>query len=604
MESETKLEAPTGPPGPGEGPGATGPLGHGDAGAIGDVGAVAGVENGHGSAEAERITALSLQLLEEKQKSLELGEQVAHLNRQLARATREREEAEAEQAAIVARTNAQLAKSSSETAALREEIEQLSAALFQEANLQVETAKKSQWDVKQLNDRLAETLETKDNTIEVLQAELAAIKRVVGELEARTEAPPATRVASESTETGSSPLGPRAPQCDFPEATLFDVPALAAYNLQPLATTTFNQLRHDSPFALAFKDSLTTNSPETWNVRATKLFELVVADVEACVRLDKAPALRYKFSKRSLVTGLLDYKARIEPLSAGTEVWKRAQVAAAAAAAAGEYDAGLAPAAPAGALGGALAGASVPLAVHSSCSLCGEKRTAINHARLYKLTIFKSPPESYSLCISCASKWRVVIPLMSVLGSLRPLRNFKPTALPSGQTVIPALVDLYEQYFKLVPYVIALAYLKMGIWEEGDVCGLVYGWRNSWLGKFVSTESTVSASKASTETTVASGEPIEDSTEEPTGDPAGEPSEVSNTVPDPTAASEPVTHAGIDLHVVSVAKRISVNLNLLAGGAEHRPKEDSPDDSDAFVDAEDATHAVGSAHGESEPSIH
>lgn len=491
-------------------------------------------------AAASREEELSVQLLEEKQKTFEMGEKVAALNRQLAQITKEKLQLEESHAKfrddLVEKTNFQLLKSNEEVGGLRDEIEQLSAALFTEANLQVETAKKSQWDIKQLNDKLADTLQTKDNTIEVMQAELAQFKAIITDLQSQIDSPTSSSGAVTATAN------------EMPPETLFDIPSLDKYNSTPISIHTFNQLRLDSPFALSFKESLTTNFPDTWSIRSTKVFETIMCEIESCVRLDKSPALRYKFNKRSLLMNLLDYKAGIEPLSASTEAWKRYQLDSSVSASTSTT-----------------IKTPQPLATHDPCSLCGEKRDHINYSRLYKMSIFKKEKEVHSLCITCASKWRVVIPLMNCINNLKPITDYTPVNMQSGEMFIPGLVDLYDQYYQIIPYMISLTYLRLGVWEEGDVCGLVYGWRNKWLGKFIpKNEPETPAESPKGEQTEVEGE-----------------SEVKKEAPEELVIPKRSEKSGVDLRVVSITKRLSVNL--LAG---NQVEQEDKEDSEEFVDAE------------------
>lgn len=515
-----------------------------------------------------RFNELQSTLLEEKSKSLKMEEQIAQLNR--------------ERAELLATTSKQLSISKKEAEALQEEIDQMSSALFEEANHQVESANKDRYEVEQLNKKMMETLKEKDSIIDLLQSELTHLKTII------TKSKPEDGDQSNISNGAENIVQKESNDCvDYLRNTFFDIPSLDQYNNTEIAKCQFNQLRLDSQFAQTFKESLTTTTPDTWSIRSTKIFELILQEIENCVRLDKAPVLKFKFNKRSILTNLLDYKAGIEPLSASTESWKRAQLT--------QTD----------------HKHKGPLAIHEACSLCGEKRPNINNSRIYKMIIFKKEKEIYNLCISCTGKWRLVIPLMNLINNIKPISNYQPVQLNENEKYIPSLVDVYDQYFQLMPYLIKLTYLRFGIWENDDHCGLVYGWHNSWLGKFIEQKPVGPSpasplSRRSSEQTVqhaqgeTSGDNLSDKSKEPTGQ-SDSPKNSSLDIPKNRKSAAP----GVNLRVVSGASsknRLSVNMNLLLNknASESDLFDQKKDSANQTDDNEDESEFVDAEQGQNE----
>ncbi|KAG7784598.1 hypothetical protein KL910_004851 [Ogataea haglerorum] len=378
------------------------------------------------SSNEDIIEQLSLQLLEQTEKNSKLEvnllnshQKIQELKRQLVESRKQKED------------------SDKEVERLSYEMEDLSATLFDEANEKVKEANIVANDFKLRNEKLIETLKDRDTTIEVLNNELRNLKRLIAELEHQD--PPQTPPSRVNSEL-------------VPDSQ-FALPKLIKYNGQPIYSPTFNQLRFDLLLFNQFKESLENFQ----NIRETSFFRhLVSEEIEPVLRLDLSPSVKF-FQKKSFISSLFESKVVIEPLSASTELWKAAQAQSA-------------PSSP------SLSVKSLnlrmfkyetdrPVAMEARCSLCGEARMGINYARLYVMRVREV---EYLLCIACATKLRRTVDLLSRVKNLSQTQD--------EEEVLRVWCELAELRGRLF-------YSKLGIWDESDENGLVYGWKNSWLGQ-------------------------------------------------------------------------------------------------------------------------
>lgn len=539
------------------------------------------------------VESLSLKLLQQTDLNNSLQQQLSSLHRQLLNTRAEKEDLERDfatfQKQLVAQTNEKVAEANKECADLRAEIEDMSEALFSEANKQVESANRKEWSTKQLNGKLSDTLKSKDNTIEMLQTELSHLKTIISDMQseiqnndAETQAPPLLdRQSTISTIQKSTNSLPMTASIQIPDSSLFVTPLLSGYNNKAIPITYYNQFRFDLPLALMFKESLTIipgNHSESWSIKHTKLFEFILNEIDACVRLDKSPALKYKFNKRSFVTSMLGVRVGIEPLSAATEKWKRNQLEKALNDTE-KSDLANDDSSP--------IGTPMPLATPHACSLCGEKSSEMNFSRLYKMTIHKKEKEVYSLCIICASKWRAIAALLVFVESLAPIIDYS-----EKDGCITALDKLWHQYLEFISHLSKLYHLRLGMWSDEDVCGSVYGWKNIWIAqsherkliynqtisssslddslKESATDASISKTKSITENINASTEP--DTPQPLSRSTTG--SSTSNELPKQRRVSR-----GLDLRVVSGnRKRMSVNLGLMVSPSPDRNSDENLED--------------------------
>ncbi|KAG7745907.1 hypothetical protein KL911_004477 [Ogataea haglerorum] len=434
------------------------------------------------SSNEDIIEQLSLQLLEQTEKNSKLEvnllnshQKIQELKRQLVESRKQKED------------------SDKEVERLSYEMEDLSATLFDEANEKVKEANIVANDFKLRNEKLIETLKDRDTTIEVLNNELRNLKRLIAELEHQDppQTPP-SRVISELV----------------PDSQ-FALPKLIKYNGQPIYSPTFNQLRFDLLLFNQFKESLENFQ----NIRETSFFRhLVSEEIEPVLRLDLSPSVKF-FQKKSFISSLFESKVVIEPLSASTELWKAAQAQSA-------------PSSP------SLSVKSLnlrmfkyetdrPVAMEARCSLCGEARMGINYARLYVMRVREV---EYLLCIACATKLRRTVDLLSRVKNLSQMQD--------EEEVLRVWCELAELRGRLF-------YSKLGIWDESDENGLVYGWKNSWLGQQPVQETDNNADETAETEQTPQNVPIADTASDKTVQREDGQDETPDSVPEPVFKEEP-----------------------------------------------------------------
>ncbi|KAG7693586.1 hypothetical protein KL933_004647 [Ogataea haglerorum] len=434
------------------------------------------------SSNEDIIEQLSLQLLEQTEKNSKLEvnllnshQKIQELKRQLVESRKQKED------------------SDKEVERLSYEMEDLSATLFDEANEKVKEANIVANDFKLRNEKLIETLKDRDTTIEVLNNELRNLKRLIAELEHQD--PPQTPPSRVNSEL-------------VPDSQ-FALPKLIKYNGQPIYSPTFNQLRFDLLLFNQFKESLENFQ----NIRETSFFRhLVSEEIEPVLRLDLSPSVKF-FQKKSFISSLFESKVVIEPLSASTELWKAAQAQSA-------------PSSP------SLSVKSLnlrmfkyetdrPVAMEARCSLCGEARMGINYARLYVMRVREV---EYLLCIACATKLRRTVDLLSRVKNLSQTQD--------EEEVLRVWCELAELRGRLF-------YSKLGIWDESDENGLVYGWKNSWLGQQPVQETDNNADETAETEQTPQNVPIADTASDKTVQREDGQDETPDSVSEPVFKEEP-----------------------------------------------------------------
>ncbi|ODV87851.1 hypothetical protein CANARDRAFT_186594, partial [[Candida] arabinofermentans NRRL YB-2248] len=332
-------------------------------------------------------------------------------------------------------------------------MEDLSATLFDEANIKVKEANVLANEYVLRNEKLVETLKEKDLSIELLNNELKNLKDVIGDLAEEN-----SRYAKMSSSVESSTR---------PDA-LFQSRQLNKFNSKVIYSPTYNQLRFDLHDFNEFKDALSSTST-VFNIKETPFYKtLLLEDIEPVIRLNFSPTIKF-YQKKTFIHNLQEHKVTIEPLSASTEVWKASQLSLSAPSSV--------PSSP------ALSQTNTdvvseknvdlkmfkyetdqPVAVESRCAVCGEARKHMNFARLYKMKVKQL---EYLLCISCSLKLRRILDLFNYLKTLQPTKD---------------LEQILKNWCEVVELRVKLYYCKLGLWDDSDENGLVYGWKNSWIG--------------------------------------------------------------------------------------------------------------------------
>lgn len=397
--------------------------------------------------EKEIIQQLSLKLLQQTEVTNSLQQRIAESNRQLS-----------QQKQLLLQARKEKHDADLEVTRLSTEVESITQELFEQANSQVREANVGAYNIRQMNERLSNTIKEKDTTIEILQSELTKLKNVISEMEAgsqsaedlvsRTQGNDLPALSAQQTAQEDSKL---------PTCAAFASKALSQLNQKQIYTPIYNQLRFDLPAYTLFSESLlphaslasssaaselaahlhrpsvsassSSSSVATFDIKTTKFFLKLIDELDEDLRLEKAPSLqtfKLRWNRKTFLLELIDKLVTIEPLSAATEVWKRQTLqkyvpvttpstpkiplpdstssdsslpvlsrhATSATPTTSSYDPTLFKLASNAATPASKPEGVAPLALVAPCGLCGEKRRDMNFSRLYHIRI--SSPSSSS----------------------------------------------------------------------------------------------------------------------------------------------------------------------------------------------------------------
>lgn len=334
----------------------------------------------------------------------------------------------------------------------------------------------------------------------------------------------------------------------FPSCAILNSPLLSPFNRKPIYAPYYNQLRFDLPAFRLFSDSLlpfltqcnsennlASNShknsvsstiPTLFDIRTTKFFTKLIDELEEDLRLDKAPSLqtlKLRWNRKIFLQELMDKTVTIEPLSAATEAWKSQTLQkyipapvpvptatsstplastipqpessasdalpplsrySTSTSSTSSYDPTLFKLATNSSDSSSTPDGVAPLAVTSSCGLCGERRRDMNFSRLYRIRISSSEnnnnPEDrtstkadYPLCINCANRYRAVVELLKFIATI------DPRSVGSNDDLDDYIRGTWAKVVGLKAKVWYA--VNIGIWSDKESFGLVYGWQNDWL---------------------------------------------------------------------------------------------------------------------------
>lgn len=471
------------------------------------------------------IDHLSLKLLQQTEVTNALQQKIAELNRE-----------SAQQKQLLVQARKEKHDADLEVSRLSTEVENITQELFEQANIQVKEANEGAYNVKQMNDRLSQTIKEKDTTIEILQFELANLKSMISSLDSVPRTPN-VNASTEALDTFSrksshvnieSSTFDAAMESRIPAAASFCSKMLAPFNEEVIYSPIYNQLRFDLPAFATFYNSIIGSSSPTsvskFDIRITKFYTKLLEDLDDSLKLDKAPALqtlKMRWNRKSFLQELMDSTVTIEPLSAATEVWKSQTLQkyvplssqpgtpiipppaghdsdampslsrfSTNTTSSTSYDPSLFKNATS-ASHSTTNGSVQPLAVTAGCGLCGEKRRDMNFSRLHHIKI-ETPSTSvedkvhrsdYPLCINCASKYRSVVELLKFIATINPIPYKKSSELDDY------IRSKWARFVQLRAKVWFIS--DIGIWNEKDKFGLVYGWQNDWLTTKVEPSSAV-----------------------------------------------------------------------------------------------------------------
>lgn len=306
-----------------------------------------------------------------------------------------------------------------EVSKLSQEVEDLTASLFAEANNMVADARREKHTTEILNTKLIEQLKEKDNLIETLSLQLKNLKKVIQNVEADSVSNQSNRystILNDSNTTSGRSLN----RTNTSTSSIsMEQENVIIYS--PNVTT----IRYDLTLFNEFLKFIAV-LPYCKNIRESssesKLLRRIINDeIQPILRIDNAAGIGW-LAKKSLLQQMMDGLVILEPLSGINETYQigyrntndtTIQ--------SNESDGTKEPHMfnyPAN---------SPPVAVHGPCALCGEDRDdVIEHARMH---VFKTQTKAddgtlsvnntYPLCYSCVNKVRQTCQIFAFLRSLK-----------------------------------------------------------------------------------------------------------------------------------------------------------------------------------------
>lgn len=308
----------------------------------------------------------------------------------------------------------------SEVEKLSQEVEDLTASLFAEANNMVADARKEKHTTEILNTKLIEQLRDKDNMLETLTIQLKNLKKVLQDTEKESVSNQSSRY---STVLNDSEIvsGRSLNRVNTSGSSIArDTDNVIMYS--PYVTTIRYDLTLFNEF-LKFIAVLPYCKSVRESASESKLLRRLINDeIQPVLRIDNAPGIGW-LAKKSLMQQMVDGLVVLEPLSGVNETYQIGYRGANGSTPQSikldtsnneshmfNYPAN-----------------SPPVAVHGPCALCGENRDdIIEHARMHVLKIQSKGDDgkltvtsTYSLCFSCVNKVRQTGQIFAFLRSLK-----------------------------------------------------------------------------------------------------------------------------------------------------------------------------------------
>lgn len=411
---------------------------------------------------------------------------------------------------IKLKSNAEL-----EVSRLRVEIEELSESLFNEANKMVKEARVETENYRLRNNKLSDTLEEKNTTIESLTSELKILKKLLYELEnenaverresvVSTPDPSADSLISDSNNDDSLSVSQRDQTTLLSQNTMFSSSKLSSYDKQLIYTPIYNSLRFDlanfDDFVKFVKFLYNRNSlstivtPVDFSVlKETAFFKKIFKEeIEPALAIDTAPDIGY-FNRKNFMGALVEGRVIIEPISGVNESFKlnhrKSETEEQTKEKLFSYPKN-----------------SPPVATLAPCSICGEARNDIlEHSRLYTLKLYSKkatnisqhkydPPSSpsnvatllpnetpsssratleithqYSLCNYCLIKVRHICELFAFI---RNINNSPKTKVwnfeQSSQPKYDLDLECIKAWFQMTKIRAKIFWSRVGIWDINE----------------------------------------------------------------------------------------------------------------------------------------
>lgn len=382
-----------------------------------------------------QVTAMSTQLMESISKQSELEESLSRTTKELTQLKLESQEYKALKAKFeelkqnekakeheiktlsnkLTKETELKTKAEEKVKQLEDEVEDLTASLFDEANNMVADARKETHTTEILNRKLLDAVKEKDNTLETMEAQLKHLRKVVEKMDVSTTTNNRYSVViSESdvmslkkTVTNNSITSENVP---FQNAIIYS-PNISSIRFDLNLYTEFLKFLAVLPVSKTLKD--TTND--------SKLIRRIVNDeITPVLKIDSAPGVSW-LAKKYFLNHIIEGLVIIQPLSGINETFQMGSSSTSSPALSRpsferkeshlfNYPID-----------------SPPVAVHEACALCGECRDDIvQHARMHVLKTQSKQDDgslietgSYPLCLWCLLKVRQTADIFSFLRSLK-----------------------------------------------------------------------------------------------------------------------------------------------------------------------------------------
>ncbi|CAB4253949.1 similar to Saccharomyces cerevisiae YNL272C SEC2 Guanyl-nucleotide exchange factor for the small G-protein Sec4p [Maudiozyma barnettii] len=311
-------------------------------------------------------------------------------------------------------------KAETEVDKLSQEVEDLTASLFAEANNMVADARREKHTTEILNTKLVEQLRNKDNTLETLNLQLKNLKVVLQNVEKESVSNQSSRystILNDSDTTSGRSLNKVTTSSS---SITKDSDNVILYS--PYVTT----IRYDLTLFNEFLKFVAV-LPYCKTIRETasesKLLRRLLNDeVQPVLRIDNAPGVGW-LAKKTLIQQMIEGLVILEPLSGVNETYQI-----------GYRNADGNTSQPSKLDANSKESHmfnypvnSPPVAVHGPCAFCGENRDdIIEHARMHVLKVQSKADDgtltvtsTYSLCYSCVNKVRQTGQIFAFLRSLK-----------------------------------------------------------------------------------------------------------------------------------------------------------------------------------------
>ncbi|KAL3230450.1 Rab guanine nucleotide exchange factor SEC2 [Nakaseomyces bracarensis] len=300
---------------------------------------------------------------------------------------------------------------------LGQEVEDLTASLFDEANNMVADARREKYDTELLNNRLHDTLKEKDAVLETLTLQLKNLKKVLQHVDSETNSSQVNKRASViTTDTNASSTGSFKNISRKMSNASFEACGSPLYS--PFVTTVRYDLNLYNEFLKFVAVLPHCSSIKSTSTESKLLKRLVTDEIQPVLRIDNASGIGW-LVRKTLLTSMMEGQVVVEPLSGINEAYQLGYETHQTDSQESEnvelphmFNFPL---------------NSPPIAVRDPCAICSENRDdIIEHARMYVLKTFTKEEDgttsitnSFPLCHWCLIKVRQTCEIFAFLRSLK-----------------------------------------------------------------------------------------------------------------------------------------------------------------------------------------